>query len=180
MQWKDIYDGNYSVSDSGLVKSNDRTINSATGIRNYLGKILKPEITQDGHCRVVISVGGKRQHIFVHRLVADAFIPNPNNFPVINHKDENPLNNSVDNLEWCTVAYNNAYNNRHKRIGDAEGFDVVVYDINHNQIDLLPSIASFSRKYSISNTTAWRRSKDSKIINNKFYIQTKGYYNEKN
>lgn len=62
-----------------------------------------------------LSKDGKMKHYKVHRLVAMAFIPNPNNLPIINHKDENPSNNNVNNLEWCTVAYNNAYGTARKR-----------------------------------------------------------------
>lgn len=60
---------------------------------------------------------GKPRTIAVHRLIADTFIPNPQNFPCINHKDEDKANNSVDNLEWCTKAYNNCYNDKAVKIG---------------------------------------------------------------
>lgn len=65
-----------------------------------------------GYYQVIFRVGGKRKYIRVHRLVAETFIPNPNNFPMVNHKDGNKLNNRVDNLEWCTNSYNTqqAYN----------------------------------------------------------------------
>lgn len=170
IEWKDIYNGNYSISNTGIVKSNERIINTSTGIRKYKEKILAPEITSDGHLRVTLCDCGKHKRVFVHRLVAESFIPNPNNFPAINHKDENPLNNNVDNLEWCTIAYNNAYNGRHQRIGDSEGYDIDVYDNNNLFIETLPSITSFACKYNVSITSAWRRLKDGKIING-FYIK---------
>lgn len=178
-EWKSIYNNNYSVSNTGLVKSNTRIIQSTTGLRTYKEKLLKPEITSDGHLRVVLCDRGVKKKVFVHRLVAEAFIPNPNNYPVINHKDENPSNNNVTNLEWCSVAYNNAYNNRHQRIGDAEGFNVKVYDKDGNYIEILASITEFGRKYNISTTTAWRRAKDQKIING-YYIVMEGEHHEEN
>lgn len=178
-EWKNIYNNNYSVSNTGLVKSNARTIQSTTGLRKYKERLLKPEITKDGHLRVVLCDGGVKNRVFVHRLVAEAFIPNPNNYPVINHKDEDPSNNNVDNLEWCSVAYNNAYNNRHQRIGDAEGFNIVVYDKNNHYIETLSSISEFSRKYNVSLTTSWRRVKDQKMING-YYIIMEGEHHEEN
>lgn len=160
-QWKDIYNGNYSISNLGRVRANERIIETKTGLRHYKEKILKQEKTSDGHLRVVLSDCGKRTRVFVHRLVAENFIPNPNNYPVINHKDENAENNRVDNLEWCTVSYNNTYNNRHKKIGDAEGTSINVVDSNGMCVDCFESITKASLKYSIPLTTLWR------------YIQTK-------
>ena len=78
------------------------------------GKALKP-IYVNGYARVDMYVNKKHCREFIHRLVAKAFIPNPNNYPIVNHKDENPKNNNVDNLEWCTYAYNNAYGTRGAR-----------------------------------------------------------------
>jgi hypothetical protein len=72
----------------------------------------------DGYRRLVLSdISGKHHIVYLHRLVAYMFIPNPNNLPLINHKDENPSNNCIDNLEWCTVQYNNIYNNVHLKRG---------------------------------------------------------------
>lgn len=77
-------------------------------------KKLKP-ITNGhkGYAKVRLYAGCRDEwkDFFVHRLVAEAFIPNPDGFPIVNHKDENPLNNTVENLEWCTVKYNNRYGN---------------------------------------------------------------------
>ena len=66
-------------------------------------------------CVTLIDIHGKKHNLYVHRLVAYNFIPNPNNFPIINHKDENPSNCNDDNLEWCTYKYNNTYNDIHIR-----------------------------------------------------------------
>lgn len=71
-------------------------------------RVLKPFLSHNGYVKV--SLGGKNR--MVHRLLAMTFIPNPNNLPFINHKDENKQNNCIDNLEWCTAEYNINYGNR--------------------------------------------------------------------
>ena len=98
--WKKIegYE-QYSVSDDGQVKN------------NLTGKLLNQTVDKEGYLMVTLHYG-KRKWVGVHRLVAQAFIPNENNLPCVNHKDENKMNNTVDNLEWCSVAYNNAYGMR--------------------------------------------------------------------
>ena len=100
--WRDIngYEGLYQVSDKGNVKS------------LISGKFLKQFSNYKGYMRVGLYKNHKCSLKSVHRLVADAFIPNEEMLPFINHKDENPVNNSVENLEWCTVRYNNTYGNR--------------------------------------------------------------------
>lgn len=93
--WRPCIDGNHFISNTGKVK--------------YKNKIMATEHNHLGYESVKIMVNGQRKHFKVHRLVALAFIPNPNNYPVVNHKDENPRNNSVNNLEWCTQKYNMNY-----------------------------------------------------------------------
>ncbi len=104
--WKPIsgYENLYNISNLGNVfsiKSN----------RN-----IKPTKNYKGYLMVGLCKNKKRKNCLVHRLVAGAFIDNPNNLPEINHKDENPSNNVVFNLEWCTHKYNMNYNNLGKRI----------------------------------------------------------------
>lgn len=103
--WKDIkdYEGLYQVSNLGRVKSlrYDRIMKLRTDYRGYLD--------------VLISVKSKTKRYKVHRLVAEAFIPNPNNLPQVNHIDENKQNNNLTNLEWCTNEYNNHYGTVYKR-----------------------------------------------------------------
>lgn len=102
----DGYDGMYLVNINGDVYS------------KYINRCLKPNIYH-GYWRVILlnKKSGKQVSQYVHRLIATYFIPNPNNYPVVNHKDENKLNNNIDNLEWCTVTYNNTYNNIHMERG---------------------------------------------------------------
>ena len=110
--WKDIpgYEGIYVVSNFGKVKSLQRTRKGSYGsIRIVYEKILNHKIDKDGYHIVTLSKEGKTKCIGVHRLVAQAFLPNIYNLPMINHKDENPSNNFVDNLEWCTAKYNRNY-----------------------------------------------------------------------
>jgi hypothetical protein len=102
--WKDIpeYEGLYQVSNFGNVKSLNYK-------RSGKEKILKPQPNNKGYLRIGLSKNGNSTLFFVHRLVASVFLKNDNNLPIINHKDENPLNNHVDNLEWCTHEYNMNY-----------------------------------------------------------------------
>lgn len=95
--WKDIkgYEGNYQVSNLGNVKSvHYRGSNES--------KNLVPKCNNSGRLWVELRSGGRAKQFLIHRLVASAFIENPDNLPQINHIDENPKNNVVSNLEWCT------------------------------------------------------------------------------
>lgn len=160
--WKNIWDGLYSVSNYGNIRSNDRYINTVTGIRKFTGKLLKTDPTKDNHLRVTLSNGGIKKRIFVHRLVAECFIPNPLNLPIINHIDEDPTNNYYKNLEWCTNQYNIVYNDTHLKRGDKEGTDIDVYDLNGNYIESFPSITKTAIKYNCPLTTLFRRIKSGK------------------
>lgn len=106
--WKDIngLEGLYQISNMGRVKSFQRKYKSSES--PYLIMALSPN--QSGYLSVYLRGHDGNDHRYtIHRLVATAFIENPNNYPCINHKDENKQNNCVDNLEWCTYSYNNAY-----------------------------------------------------------------------
>lgn len=114
--WKDVtgYEGLYQVSNFGNVKSCDRVVFAGTN-SNHTCQHIKFRLLKMGggkYKQVILCKEGKIKAFTVHRLVAQAFISNPDNLPCINHKDENPSNNRVDNLEWCTYKYNNGYNNR--------------------------------------------------------------------
>ncbi len=110
MIWKDIpgYEGLYQVSNRGDVKSLDR-ITTGNRRRRIKGKLLSKTFTSTGYYKVELCKDGKRKSLKVHRLVAIAFIKNPDCKPYINHIDCNPLNNCVENLEWCTPKENTAH-----------------------------------------------------------------------
>lgn len=114
-EWKDIqnYEGMYQVSNLGNIKSVDR-IDSKNGQRK--GKMLKPYTAHNGYLKVTLCKESKTKHFAVHRLVAETFISNPNNYPYVNHKDEIKINNKADNLEWCTAEYNVNYGTRNERM----------------------------------------------------------------
>lgn len=111
--WKDIegYEGLYQVSNLGNVKSLDCRVNFKDNSQNYKrlkkGKILKKTINTKGYYYVNLSKQSKVKNIKIHRLVANAFVSNPNNYNIVNHIDGNKLNNRFDNLEWCTFSHNN-------------------------------------------------------------------------
>lgn len=110
--WKEIkgFDGRYAVSSNGRIKI----------LKGYgQGRIKKVRTDKDGYKETTLFDGTKYHICRVHRAVAKAFIPNPDNLPCVNHKDENKSNNVSSNLEWCSVAYNNSYGTRTKRTAKA-------------------------------------------------------------
>lgn len=121
--WKDIkgYDGKYQISNYGNVKS-----------LNYrcTGKeqLLKPSLHTNGYLFVRLCKPLKMY--LIHRLVAEAFIPNPDDLPQVNHKDEDKTNNHVVNLEWCTQSYNINYGSRNERISKSHSKKVYQYTLN--------------------------------------------------
>lgn len=116
--WKDVprYEGYYQVSNYGRIKSLPRIIVYSDGRKYfYDGVLLKQKHDHGGYCAVELTKNSNLETFKVHRLVATVFIPNPNNLPQINHKDENKDNNCVNNLEWCDAAYNNSYGTKIER-----------------------------------------------------------------
>ena len=104
--------GAYSISTDGQVLSNARLIKRPkhTGGDYYAkDKILRWAINNKGYAYVDLRINNKTHRRLVHRLVALTYIPNPKNLPFVNHKDFNPLNNNVENLEWCTASENIQY-----------------------------------------------------------------------
>lgn len=102
--------------------------------------ILKPIKNKNGYLKVGLCKDGKVKQFYLHRLVALAFIPNPDNLPFINHKDENPLNNCLSNIEWCTAKYNQNYGTCQKR--KAEKLKGVLI----NRSDLSKSVGQYTKE----------------------------------
>lgn len=107
----------YLVNENGDVKRKEYTRVDKLGRKTLVKeKLLKQYYDKDGYLRVRLVTGLKKP-IFIptHRVIAQAFIENPNNYTQINHKDEDRANNNVNNLEWCTIQYNNAYGTHNER-----------------------------------------------------------------
>lgn len=126
-EWKDIegYEGIYQVSNLGRVRSLDHKARHRSRTGNefevtYKGRIRKQVPNENGYSIVMVKDGGKSRALKVHRLVAQAFIPNPDNLPFVNHKDEDPSNNRADNLEWCTHEYNVRYGTAIMRVRNTQ------------------------------------------------------------
>lgn len=150
-QWKAIvgYEGLYEVSDLGRVRS--LNFNHTGEIR-----IMKPGNTRKGYLIAHLHKDGQQKYLQVHRLVAEAFIPNPNNLETVNHKDENKHNNSAINLEWMSLRDNINYGTGHMRGAEAQVNDpkkskpVQQFDKNGNLIATFPSTHEAERITGIS------------------------------
>ena len=153
--WKDIkgYEKHYQVSSFGRVKNlKNKTVKT---------NILKGSKNQKGYLQVILCMKQKRKVFSIHRLVAQAFIPNPNNLPQVNHKNENKTDNNIQNLEWCTANYNNNYGQRNKKIKENHNSiiynsvkkPVIQYDKSMNKIKEFESITEASKITKINLST---------------------------
>jgi hypothetical protein len=139
--WKPIkgYEGWYEVSDLGNVRSVDRKVDFVDGrYATYKGQLMKQSKHYHGYWIVNLFKNKKQSTKFVHRLMAEAFIPNPNNKQVVNHKDGDKANNKLSNLEWVTQLENITHSITvlgKKRIGNK----VSQYDLNGNYLNTFES-----------------------------------------
>ena len=182
--WRDIYEyeGKYQVSNMGRVRSLDFTSmqpHSKTGEIHpytYTGRMLKPHAINSGYLAVGLrDQQGKRQHL-VHRLVAAAFIPNPNDLPVVNHKNEDKTDNRAENLEWCTNMYNNHYGNAQRKLSETHtnhpnlSKPVFQKDKDGCLVNMFPSAAEASRQTGIPQSAIVR------CCNGEKYYKSAGGY----
>lgn len=154
--WKDIKNfKGYQVSNFGNIRSVDRESIQWNGHKNikvlYKGKMLKKQTTK-GYLTAVLWKDKKMYNKKIHRLVAEAFISNPNEYPIVNHIDGNKKNNNVANLEWCTYSHNvseayklglMAISDKHKekarQVGLSTGKAVMQIDLNGNVVNIFCS-----------------------------------------
>ena len=143
--WKDItgYEGLYMISDKGNVYSVDRKDSMG---RKWGGRTLKPRYDKDGYNEVVLCKNGMMYYKRLHRLVAEAFIPNPNGLPQVNHKDEVKDNNHVENLEWCTRKYNVNFGTAIERRVQAQSKKVRAVNIKTGEVITFSSTMEARRK----------------------------------
>lgn len=136
---KDIpnYEGLYAITEDGNVWS----------YRN--NRFIKSFLRKNGYMQVLLVKDGTKKSWKVHRLVALTYIPNPNNYPEVNHKDENRINNCVDNLEWCPHDYNCNYGERLNRISDSNTKRFNIYTDN----DLKRKILKEAKERNVSTET---------------------------
>lgn len=142
----------YEVSNDGKVRS----------LKYNKKRILSQSKNPEGYCFVKLYINGSKKMVAVHRLVAYAFIPNPNNYKYINHKDENKSNNNFTNLEWCSSSYNRVFRNiKQKRLEkykkrQTKNVKVYKFDIYGNFIKEYKTITEASKENNISATGIYR------------------------
>jgi len=125
-EWRDIkgYEGRYQVSNLGRVKALRRTVSGhnqhGEWTRTEPEQIMAQKLQNTDRLQVGLrDAEGKRKTFYVYRLVAEAFVPNPDNLPTVNHKNEDHHDNRAENLEWMTKAENNRYGTHIQRCGEA-------------------------------------------------------------
>lgn len=153
-KWIDIewVKDKYQISNFGRVKSLTRIVNKRGGTRLIEEKIIKHHISRfNGYAQVNISLGQTTKVVLVHRLVAIAFIPNPENKPQVNHKNGDKIDNRTDNLEWCTISENALHSHKmgfqkNKRNElDRRSKKIYQIDDNDNIIKVWPSTSELKR-----------------------------------
>lgn len=157
--WKSIkgYEGYYEVSNLGRVRSVDREVLDKNGRHQFKkGVIMKTREDRQGYVMVALSIGRKYSNKCVHRLVAEAFIPNPDNLPQVNHKNEVKSDNIPENLEWCTAKYNANYGDRNRKVVESN-VNSGYYNPDHIGLDKKTLRRLSSREWREKHPGYWKR-----------------------
>lgn len=147
--WKPIkgYYG-FAVSNKGNVKALERDIEYSNGkVIHRKERLLSQHIINSGYKIVDFNINNVHKRQLVHILVAKAFIDNPNGYKEVNHKDENKLNNCVENLEWCTPLYNKVYSNIINKGAEAVSKAVRAYTKDGSFNEIYKSIAKCAKAF---------------------------------
>ena len=154
--WRDVvgYEGLYKVSNFGRVKS----LKDNNG--KYREKILKFAKNNKGYLYVCLCKEGKVNKCKAHRIVAQAFLENPNNLPMINHKDECKTNNVVTNIEWCTAKFNCNYGTRNKRIVANTDYKEKVANTDYKAIAEKQSKQVFQYSKDLELISVWKSTRE--------------------
>ena len=121
------------------------SLGNVLSLKKNKEKILKPIIGKDGYARVELCNENGKRKFFVHRLIAEAFIPNPHNLKQVNHIDENKLNNAIDNLEWCTAKYNINFGTGIKKRASKSKKKVGRFSLNGKLLQVYDGLADAER-----------------------------------
>lgn len=160
--WENIkgYETYYKISNLGRVKSLAKTITRKDGeVKNLSEKIIKPFLTKKGYKQIVLTKDGDKKKHYIHRLVAQAFIPNPNNLPEVNHINEDKLDNAVENLEWLSRLDNMRHGTLQARRAEKAKKTVEVLDSAGTVLEVCKGIVDTAKKY---NTSAYSINRSSK------------------
>lgn len=179
--WKDVKDFKelYEISNTGKVKRKYKKV-LRTNPKNpsiktyytYKEKLLSLKNDKDGYKFVQLTKNNKVKNLRVHRLVAEAFIPNPNNYSIVNHKDENKSNNHIDNLEWCDIKYNTNYGNGILKRAISQGKPIIYNGIFYYSIGIA------AKTNNVNTSTVFNKCKNN--IDNCRYATEKEIENWKN
>ena len=169
MQFRGVI--NMSIEFRAIPGFNDYMASSDGKIRCKNGKRdLTPWINKTGYMTVSLKTkNGKFKRVYVHRLVAQAFIPNPNNYPEVNHKDENKLNNSILNLEWCDKKYNRNYGTRNIRAANSRSKNVTCLSKDLTNVKTYRNIIDASNDTGICRQELYTICQGKKAATGKFY-----------
>jgi hypothetical protein len=144
-EWKPVkgFETKYMISNLGRVKSLSTNV------------ILSPADNGNGYMRVNLYGSGKHHTKYIHVLMVEAFIPNPDNLTEVNHKDENKANNTLSNLEWCTHVYNCNYGTRVERTREKKSKPIAQYKLTGELVKVWNNIAEIRQAFNCSRSSIY-------------------------